>query len=217
MPLSVLLVNHRHGVLQVEPCVVRLRHLLHPVVQFCFGFFEDAIDVGDRAEMTKEQPGGRGLVHSVQARQCQVKVEIRRRCCRSDLLGIRHENPGSIARVEVTGLRINEGHVVRRVSRVVKGLQATTVTEVDLSGVAQCDQTLRGCGDQRTEEPVHVGAEDPHGACHEFGGVGQMARTTLVHNDLGLGEGGGDVTHSTGMVQMDMRHHYRREIVGTHS
>ena len=102
-------------------------------------------------------------------------------------------------------------------SRVVKGLQATTVTEVDLSGVAQCGQTLGGCGDQRTEEAVHVGAKDPHGACHKFGGVGQMARTTFVHDDLGLGEGGGDVTHSTGMVQMDMRHHYRREIVGTHS
>ena len=216
MTLSVLLVNHRHGVLQVEPCVVGLRHLLHPVVQFRLRFFEDAIDVGDRAEMTEEQPGGRGLVHPVQARQCKVKVKIRRGCCRSDLLGIRHENAGSVARVEVTGLRINEGHVMRRVSRVVKGLQATTVTEVDLSGVTQCGQTFRGCGDQRTEEPVHVGAEDPHGACHEFGGVRQMARTTLVHNDLGLGEGGGDVTHSTGMVQMDMRHHDRREIVGTH-
>ena len=106
--------------------------------------------------------------------------------------------------------------MVGRVSRVVKGLQATTVTKVDLSGVAQCDQPLCGCGDQWTKEPIHVGAEDPHGAGHKFRWVSQMAGTTLVHHNLGLGESCRDVTHSTGVVQMDMCHHHRREIVGAH-
>ena len=44
MPLSVLFVNHRHCVLQVEPRVIRLLHLLDPVVKFRLRFFEDAIE-----------------------------------------------------------------------------------------------------------------------------------------------------------------------------
>ena len=54
-------------------------------------------------------------------------------------------------------------------------------------------------------------------APHSAGSVDSLARTTLVHDDLGLGESGGDVTHSTRMVKMDMSHHYCREIVGTHA
>ncbi len=95
--------------------------------------------------------------------------------------------------------------MVRRVAGVVEGVEAPAVPEVDRADVAEHHQALLWNREEVAEQSVHVVAEDPVRAGHELAGIGEVTSASLVHDDLRVREGCGDVADSAGVVEVDVR------------
>src|SRR4051812_33593586 len=93
--------------------------------------------------------------------------------------------------------------------------QTPPITEVDAVDVVESANARRRCGQQVAENPVHHLAVHAPGRRDEAFGRHEMTGTALVYDDFRVGEGGREVTDAAGVIEVDVRHHDRREISGT--
>jgi hypothetical protein len=71
--------------------------------------------------------------------------------------------------------------------------------------------------EQVAEKSVHVFAEYPMSRRHKFRRVHQVSRTPFLYDNSGVGEVSREVSDSTGMIEVDVRHDDRGEVCWTNS
>src|SRR4029450_3183583 len=96
--------------------------------------------------------------------------------------------------------------VVLGVAGRAQGGQGAVGRPADLLAVGQHVYPVGRRGREPAVERVQQVAVDQGSAVDQLGGIDEVPGPLLVDVDGGVGEGGGHIAHTTGVIEVDVRH-----------
>ena len=171
----------------------------------------------ERSEVREQEDRAGGPTDPLDRVHVPLEVELRRWCGGPEHGKVGHVDPEGIAREHRPGARVDERHVVRRMPGCLQD-EEVAVAEGDRVRVLQRTNAAARDGLGRSEELAHLGfPPDARGARDQARRVDEVRCATLVHPDRGAREALGEPADPTRVIEVDVREHDVRELVGGHA
>jgi hypothetical protein len=104
--------HHCHGVIEIKSTLSISSHFVNPSSQFFCRTNQNIVDIENRAVVTKQQSLWRDIAKALQRVQREFKVEIGWWRRRTYISGFGDVDSGSIARVEIATIGVDESEVM---------------------------------------------------------------------------------------------------------